>query len=290
MPDAPPATYASPHLRLALWKEDHPDGEVHFDVVAIDDERSPVHPAFAGKTKWLILCTLTVPGMPDVTAFKECVVKVKDQNVTRNSYDDFTPEAQATLQSKALGRALKAAGYPDDMDDFRVLVWLRRENRKVEMIGSGLVPAGYAGALMAGTPAEKAEADQLMAQAGDTSRPRGGDTPVTSDDDIAEAEIVEDAPSPEEVAKARYHELRNALDNAERARFASWARKTHDIRNVANPANGGLELLLEALEWGAAGGAQPWNDADPGPAAAPPPDAQDDAADALWREQAGATP
>jgi hypothetical protein len=290
--DEPPATYASPHLRLALWKEDHPEGTVDFEVVPIDaarpDGKPWVAPPFRGRFKWLIVCTLTVPGLPTIAAFKECGVRVKDGNNTRTEYEDFAPEAQATLQSKALGRALKAAGYPDDMDDFRVLVWLRRENKKVEAIGSGLVPAGYAGMLSPG-PAEKAEADQLMAQAGSTDRPRGGDAPVASDDDdIADAELVEDEPTPEEVAKARYHELRNGLDGPERQRFASWARKVHDIRNVANPVNGQLDQLLKALEWAAAGGAQPWNDDTPAPAPARQPDAQDDAADALWREQAGA--
>jgi hypothetical protein len=279
-----PLSYASPNLRLALLKEDHPDAEHEFSCVPIDHEidgKPLVPPPFRGSIKWLVLCRLTIPGMADVVAFKEVSTEGKNK---RFSMD---PNFQVVCETRALGRALKRAGYPDDMADFRALVLWRQRNKEVLAIGSGLVPAGYAGALGAGpTPVDP------LAKALDDAGAAGA---KDADDDIADAELVDEL-TPEQAARARYNEIRDLMDGPERARFSSWARHEHKIGNVANPkGDDDIAKLLAALERAVADHVAPWNptDDDPDTATAPTPfdqKAADDAADQLFQAQAAGLP
>lgn len=110
--------YLSTSVRWALFKADFPDGHIDFRDGSPQDVGIPE--SFSKKGERLCIATLTrFPGDPEpVVAFK-------------SQYDAKISDTDAwhVLCSKAMGRALKKAGYPDTMGDLKTLMQFRKANR-----------------------------------------------------------------------------------------------------------------------------------------------------------------
>jgi len=181
-------TFASPGLRWGLLLEDHPRATHEFElkkgtVIGIPSE-------YGGDGNFCV-CTIHIPGQEPIVAYKEAP-KRKD------------PDEWVVACTKTLGRALKKAGYPDDLKDLKALVLWRQRNAEVAAIGSGQaltagpapleIEAGGRDADDDGRPDVDHDAtDDDVQPAADT---RGYETDINSgDDSIVDAEVVEDEPS-----------------------------------------------------------------------------------------------
>lgn len=110
--------YLSTSVRWALFKADFPDGKIEFSDGTPQDVGIPE--SFSKKGERLCIAKLhRNPADADpVIAFKS------QSDATKNDTD-----AWHALCSKAMGRALKKAGYPDCMEDLRTLMNFRKANR-----------------------------------------------------------------------------------------------------------------------------------------------------------------
>jgi hypothetical protein len=184
MPEKELQGYVSVNLRLALMKADHPNAEVIFDVVAAED--SGIHPVFRGDTKWFVTCSIEAPGMTPIKSWKEVpktVVRwVGGQK--KNVPAELNPEFLVKLQTMAAGRALKQMGYPDSITDLKPLLLWRRRMRELDLLAGMRAPE-----LEAGEPPEGDEALDAIAGA---ARP----SPEAADDDVEDAEVIEDDEGP----------------------------------------------------------------------------------------------
>lgn len=118
--------YASPGLRIGLLLEDHPEATYTFDLVTGSDIGIPE--AYGGGSKKFCLCTIRFAGTrADVTAWKP----VPD----KGDADQWN-----VLCTKTLGRALKRAGYPDDLKDLKALVLWRQREAEIAAIKAGSMP------------------------------------------------------------------------------------------------------------------------------------------------------
>lgn len=139
-------TYASPGLRLALYRLDHPGApQPRF-------EEKPA--AEVGQAGWLcdssavpaqrastmvasfIVCTLDAgDGTDPDIGLKE----VPSREKVGDSWGELqrTPETFEKLSTKALGRALKRAGYPADMDELRAVMAWRRRRAEIAALDAG---------------------------------------------------------------------------------------------------------------------------------------------------------
>jgi hypothetical protein len=124
-------TYASPGLRLGLLLEDHPTATYSFDLVAGKDIGVPDS---YGGGKSFCLCTIHFgAGRADVTAWKPVP-------------DKGNPDDWNILCTKTLGRALKRAGYPDDLKDLKALVLWRQRDAEIAAIRGGTAQVAIASA------------------------------------------------------------------------------------------------------------------------------------------------
>jgi hypothetical protein len=119
-------SYASPGLRLGLLLEDHPQATYEFhlrtgDEIGVPDE-------YGGGDRKFCVCTITFDeGRASVEAWKP---------VAGNG----TPDEWNILCTKTLGRALKRAGYPDDLHDLKALVLWRQREAEIAAIKAGSLP------------------------------------------------------------------------------------------------------------------------------------------------------
>lgn len=154
------ASYVSPILRWSFAREDRPDRTLDYTVIPVAE--SGVHPAFVGDTEWFIRATIHTPGEPDAEGLK-AVPKFESRWVNRVKQQvpaEMDHEALVVLQTKALGRACKALGYPDDLADFRAMVLWRQRNREVALLGT--MPLA---ALPAAVGQTEAKLDEAMGRA-----------------------------------------------------------------------------------------------------------------------------
>lgn len=157
-----PESYASPGLRVGLLLDDHPAAVITYREAPGAEVGVP---AGWGDDQPVIVCRIERPGYPDVEGYKPVEGK-------------HDPDNWNTLSTKALGRALKRAGYPDDMRDLKALVLWRQRNAEVTAtLGGSTVPA-----LPAGVDPETGE---LEAAGRADPEDVGGD-------DVTEAEVVPD--------------------------------------------------------------------------------------------------
>jgi len=201
-------TFASPGLRWGLLLEDHPMATHDYELKVGTDIGVPDQ--YGGKGMFCV-CTLRIPGQEPIVAYKEAP-RGKD------------PDDWVVTCTKTLGRALKKAGYPDDLKDLKALVLWRQRNAEVAAIGSGI-------ALEAG------EQKPLEIEAGGRDADDDGKPDVdhdvtddehtatsTPDDDVVEAEIVEDEPeaAPE------------AAPEADKAEFDAklWEQLAQEVENL----------------------------------------------------------
>jgi hypothetical protein len=212
MADNIPATYASPNMRWALLLYDHPGAWYTSKLVKPVDAGVPRE--FAG-THDLVEVTIHFPAdvaLAPVTATKPAVSRAK------------TPDDWNILVTKTLGRALKKAGYPDDMQELRALMFWRQRTAEVERLS--LLPA------TAELPAARADETPLL-QAGREQPDEVG---------------ADDAPPEDGGEGALREELReriNAMNGEEKGALSKWA-KSIGVSNVLMPPS--LELVKQVLE------------------------------------------
>jgi hypothetical protein len=110
---------------------DYPDTIIEFEFLEHLHARGV--PAAFGGDRDGVVCRIIRPGMPVIEAVKEVPLK----NKAGNANFPRTPETWASLQTMALGRALKRLGMPDDTVSLRTLLLWRQRNAEVAAIGSG---------------------------------------------------------------------------------------------------------------------------------------------------------
>lgn len=243
-------TFASPGLRWGLLLEDHPGAKHEFEMRS--GKQLGIPEQFGGGGNFCV-CTIIFPagsGLEDVVAWKPVPAK--------GNADDWV-----VICTKTLGRALKKAGYPDDMKDLKALVHWRERNAEVAAISSGnAIAALGAGDQDHSALDEAATTDEIGVD--DAPETRVGST---VDDDIVDGEIVEDEPSgsndqpqlPEttefdqRLAVVR-RELNEVLTEGEQTEFREWLA-AEEIPPRSNQWGESELSMIE--EWLFAGSDQP---------------------------------
>lgn len=174
--------YASPGLRLGLLLHDHPDATYHFELKKGTDLGIPAE--FGGDGNFCLATIEFGDRRAPASAWKPVPQK-------------GDPELWNTLQTKTLGRALKKAGYPDDLKDLKALLLWRQRGAEIEAITSGTQQLAIAstttrpqGSLGAGAAASDELEEALDAAASD----EGDDAEIEAEiDDRADlvVELVE---------------------------------------------------------------------------------------------------
>lgn len=191
--------YASPGLRLGLLLEDHPEATYDFQLVTGEDVGVPK--AFGGD-KPFCLATIRFPaGRSDVTAWKPVP--------TSGSPDEWN-----ILCTKTLGRALKRAGYPDDLKDLKALVLWRQRDAEIAAIRGGaeltVQSANTIAALPSGDPMQAA-----LDEAGvDTDESTGVDEEPDAFIDVVDEEVLNEI-----------NELVSGLNATEEKVFIAFLKK-----------------------------------------------------------------
>lgn len=231
MPDALP-NYAGAHLRLGIFYDDHPDGQMTPGVAAATELGLPE--SWGGPSGFVVFVHLEWTGgakRHKVTGYKAVPATVTEwygpsgQRKSRQIPFVAEPEALAKLQTNALGRALKAAGYPADTPDLKALMHWRQRKAEVEAIRVGLVAAGGGTAAdaaleAAGKPDEDHdpdEPDEAVAAAPAAPVADSREDPPAEPPTTAEATPPEDP----ELAERR----RELADRAEALGVTAEARK-----------------------------------------------------------------
>jgi len=161
-------SYASPGLRWGLILEDHPGTTFHFELMAGTEIPDVAVPEQYGGRSNFCVATIRFPvesGLADVVAYKSVP-------------SEGTADEWNVLCTKTLGRALKRAGYPDDLHDLKALVLWRQRNAEVAAIavGGGQLALGSGAEVTAAL--EAAAVSDPSAVAGDD-----GETVVADADD-----------------------------------------------------------------------------------------------------------
>lgn len=115
-------SYASPGLRLGLLLEDHPQATYDFRLATGDEVGVPDE--YGGGSKKFCVATIHFGDGRSISAWKP---------VSGNG----TPDEWNILCTKTLGRALKRAGYPDDLKDLKALVLWRQRDAEIAAIRAG---------------------------------------------------------------------------------------------------------------------------------------------------------
>jgi len=103
--------YLSTSVRWALFKADHPDGEIKFTEATAEQVGIPS--SFSKKDERF--CVATITRHPGDTLE---IVGYKSVSAAGKIADS---DAWHVLCSKAMGRALKKAGYPDTISDLKIM-------------------------------------------------------------------------------------------------------------------------------------------------------------------------
>lgn len=196
--------YASPGLRWGLLLEDHPAATVSFAY-----EKASAHdvPAEFGGDRSVCVATIDFGSdRPSITAYKIAP-------------DKGDPDSWNLLCTKTLGRALKRAGYPDDMPSLRALVLWRQRNAEVDAIEGGH--------LLQAIEAPKPDEDDDLSRAA-----------VDHGDDAIEVEVVgDDGDPPSDQAYAEIRSLLTSMKGEDQSTAQAWAReKGYKILNPTTQA------------------------------------------------------
>lgn len=216
--------YASPGLRLGLLLEDHPDATYTFDLVSGSEIGVP--DSYGGGSKKFCLCTIRFgAGRADVSAWKPVP-------------DKGQPDDWNVLCTKTLGRALKRAGYPDDLKDLKALVLWRQRDAEISAIKAGaLQPEVRAVAAIEASPDADPMQRALTEAATTDSEAVGGD-----EVDYETGEIVVSDPAELD----ELNELIGGLDAKERKAFEAFL-KTIDA--PADPSRMTEQDRADVLAW-----------------------------------------
>lgn len=213
-------TYATPGLRWGLLLEDHPGAVCSFELTP--GEALGIPPQFGGDEMYCV-ATITFPdatGKPPVKGWKAV------QSERRNG-SDHNSDVWLKLTTKALGRALKRAGYPGDTKELKALVLWRQRDAEINAITAGTANLHLAGVDIAGA-IEAASTTPGATDADD------GTTPDEVDDGVTDAVVVDTEPA----SQAALTMVRAAFGNLgpKQADLRAWARELGI--NVTNPATG----------------------------------------------------
>jgi hypothetical protein len=144
------------------------------------------------------VCTINIPGHTPIVAYKP--VKSKGN-----------PDEWVVACTKTLGRALKKAGYPDDLTDLKALVLWRQRDAEINALRGGIVP-GELPTIAA--PLEIEVSSNIV----DEDLPDDVDVEAESKDgysDVVDADVVDteepaaeaDDPSPVSDSDSRWEEI-----------------------------------------------------------------------------------
>lgn len=221
-------TYASPGLRWGLALEDHAEAYVEFEERLGSDLGIPE--SQGGNDPF---CVATI-HFPDDTKRKP-VLGYKALASHIDGTLDHPSDRWNILCTKALGRALKRAGYPDDMNDLKALVHWRQRDAEIKAIESGAATI----ALTASQPdraldaAGKRDSEATSEDDADAPDTETVDAIVVDDDaDTADPTLI---PCSDE-SKAELRKAITAL-GPRSGELTKWAREN------------GLRVSRPATEW-----------------------------------------
>lgn len=214
--------YASPGLRWGLAVDDFEGITAEFSVMTA--ERLGLPRRVADPDVEFVVATIVFPpgtGRAPVRGWKLYSNRVKGKVINVDHESDLWE----VLCTKALGRALKRAGYPANLDDLRALVVWRRRNVELEALRTGHATLALRDSA--------ADMDRALAAAGSTDPERvdGDDTgaapPEAVEGEIVDTDVVDEnltgPPSDETLAAMR--EAISALDSDASKGLTRWCRE-----------------------------------------------------------------
>lgn len=226
-----PPTYASPGLRWGLALEDHPGAYVEFEEKPGTEVGIPAR--LGGNDSF---CVATVHFPSTIGSTRKPVIGYKAIGSEIKGVLDHASDRWNIVCTKALGRALKRAGYPDDMDDLKALVVWRQREAEIRAIGTGVAQVALA-------PAQTERALEAAGrQSPEASGPDDGQAPSTEPDEsgVTEAESIDGADltlvPPSDGSRA---ELRKAINGL--------GSRSHELTKWAKDNN--LRVTRPATEW-----------------------------------------
>lgn len=123
--------YVSPSVRWGICKQDYPDAVVEFSQRLGTEIGIPEN--FGGKDQYCVAQITLRPNDPDA------VIGYKPVSDARSGKGDHASDAWNVLCTKALGRALKRAGYADTAGEMRIIVQYKQRNAEQDATRGGVV-------------------------------------------------------------------------------------------------------------------------------------------------------
>lgn len=211
-------SYASPLIRMAVFRRLNPGVQITFEILPIEDAmpayfangpsgcpQSPVE---------VVRCTAILTDGSWIEADRE--VDLCEQGRDKKWRDiDLTPEYYAKVQTKAMGRMLTRAGIPQKDYELRDLMrWIvALDGRPLSTVGSA--PAGV---------------DTSTGEIVD----RSAFAAMPSAEEVDDPDADDDTLTPNQELAQRFQELPGTI----KAKVAKWARESLGIANVmAAPAD-----------------------------------------------------
>lgn len=136
--------YLSTSVRWAMFKADWPDGAIEFTESTPAEIGIPS--SFSKKDEKICVATVT-----RFTGDDRPIVAYKAESDVRGARDTDSWHA---LCSKAMGRAMKKAGYPDTMSDLRILMKFREAKDGVKRVEAVQTPVVETKTMIAGSQVE----------------------------------------------------------------------------------------------------------------------------------------
>jgi len=210
--------YASPGLRLGLLLDDHPEATYEFRLATGAEIGVP---DTFGADKPFCVATIRFPkGRADVTAWKPVA-------------GSGTPDEWNILCTKTLGRALKRAGYPDDLKDLKALVLWRQRDAEIAAIRGGttshVVPSANAIAAAPSSDPMQVALDEAGVSSDEST---GGDEEPDAFVDIVDDETLE-----------QITELVSGLNGTEEKIFVAFLKKL-GVTNLSYATATDAEAIL----------------------------------------------
>lgn len=237
-------SYASPGMRHGLFKEDHPLAPQPEYTLGRGSEAG-VPEAFGGKDE-VCVCTLLYgpnEGIAPVISYKET------KGTGKNS------EEWNKLCAKALGRALKAAGYPADVYELQAKLAHRTAVAKIAALTSGVLvseakPAPGPDPLeAAAAPSEDYDPDDAPEPHSDPAPDPPAPEPEAPREQHSQPQLsVVDAPAEDSNGPDReaIRQELNSLNEEERAAF----RRFMDEKGIEGKAEDwSEEQLVDVERW-----------------------------------------
>jgi hypothetical protein len=205
--------YVSPSVRWGICKQDYPDAVVEFSQRLGAEIGIPEN--FGGKDQYCVAQITLRLGDPDV------VIGYKPISDARSGKGDHPSDAWNVLCTKALGRALKRAGYADTSGEMRVMVQYKQRNAEQDATRGGIE-----------TPPAVATSPMVTIAPGDLSHTSPLVTEVKDEEleaIIAEVEVADVWGSPAE--SEAQHALLKAKVLTLPTEYADRARESHEKLN-----------------------------------------------------------